>query len=78
MSLRCNRCNAVWPDDFEESWGLSRNAASSGYGSEPVCTAIVEDPRTKAGQVCRGRLRDSTAGITHNPGYRGGVNPNGG
>ena len=62
MSLRCRNCGAVWPDELEAEWG--RNRESSGYGESPKCVKLVTDRRTNAGQLCAGRLMDSTAAAT--------------
>lgn len=58
MSLKCNRCGKVWPDELGEQWG---SGESSGYGPEPVCVNVVQDKRTGAGAVCRGGLTSSRA-----------------
>lgn len=67
MSVRCTRGH-VWPDSLELDWGKPESAkASDGLGPDPVCPAIIEDPRTGAGSVCRARLQGSKAAVTHDP-----------
>lgn len=50
----CSKCGALHADEHVQLWGTT--AESSGYGSVPVCTLTVTDPRTNAGAVCRGQL----------------------
>lgn len=53
MSLKCIRCDTVWPDELELEWGQTME--SSGYGPRPVCVALVE-ARNGSLEVCRGSL----------------------
>ena len=61
----CSRCETRYPREYVEQWG--QNGVGDGYGTNPVCTAIIEDVRMKAGAVCRGAHMAATVPDTEEP-----------
>lgn len=53
-AFRCARCGETWDPSIDNGWGTHEEG--DGYGPQARCPNIVQDPRTKAGQVCGGAL----------------------
>ena len=75
MSLECEKCPAVYPDELAATWG--QTAESNGMGSVARCIALVENPRAprprnsdgqltdeRPLEICGGSLRRSAAPVT--------------
>lgn len=52
--FQCVLCEKTYPREYVTGWGQA--GTGDGYGPVPTCTEIREDPRTRAGAVCRGAI----------------------
>lgn len=56
-AVKCVNCGAEYPGDFFKDWGTAAAPETIGYGPDPKCVALVDDPRHVASQmVCGGQL----------------------